>query len=352
MAATTQQLLQRALWIAGLLLVAAILWLASDVVLISVGALLVAVLLQVVSEPFRWVRLPRGLSLFLAGVLIFCVLVGVGYLFGTAIAAQLEEVIDRVQEAQSGLTRLLNSSDIGRMALKNVRGVDVPLTDIFSRLFSVSANVVVGLVVMIFGGIYLAAQPALYREGLSRLFPREWRGEVEETIDTVARALRLWLFGQLIEMVIIGAMSGVAVWLIGLPSALALGVVAGVAEFVPYLGPIVAAVPAILVAVTLSPATALWTFFAYVAIHQLEGQLVMPLIQRRMVFIPPAVMLLSIVAIGYAFGVVGAMFAAPLTVIIFVLVSKLYVRDALGQEAVLPGEPTDQSAAPATASKA
>jgi predicted PurR-regulated permease PerM len=308
------------------------------VVLILVGAALVAVLIQVVSEPFRWLRLPHGLALFLSGALILCVLGGVGYLFGTATAAQFQEVVTRVQEAQSSLWRSLQSSELGRVLLSRVRGAELPLTEIFGRLFSVSANFLISVVVMVFGGVYLAAQPDVYRTGLGKLFPREWRAEVEETVDAVVRALRLWLFGQMIEMVIIGVMSGVAVWLIGLPSALALGVIAGVAEFVPYLGPIVAAAPAILVAVTLSPTAALWTLVAYLAIHQAEGQLIMPLIQRRMVFVPPAVMLLSIVAVGYSLGVTGAIFAAPITVIVFVMVNKLYVRDALGEEAALPGE--------------
>ncbi|MBY6241904.1 AI-2E family transporter [Methylosinus sp. Sm6] len=345
MATNTQKMVERAFVVAGVLLAAAALWLLSDVVLVIVGAVLVAVLLQVVAEPFRWLRLPHGLALFLSGALVLCVLLGVGFLLGTATAAQLQVVVDRVQEAQSALWRSLQSSDIGRVLLSRMRGAELPLTDIFGRLFSVSANFLVGVVVMVFGGLYLAAQPAVYREGLAKLFPREWRGEVEDTVDAVARALRLWLFGQMIEMIIIGVMSGVAVWLIGLPSPLALGVIAGVAEFVPYLGPIIAAVPAILVAVTLGPAAALWTLVAYLAIHQAEGQLIMPLIQRRMVFVPPAVMLLSIVAIGYAFGVTGAVFAAPITVIVFVMVNKLYVRDALGEEAPLPGEPSGEPSA-------
>lgn len=165
-----------------------------------------------------------------------------------------------------------------------------------------------------------------------------------ETIDHVAQGLRLWMLGQLIEMLIIGVLSGVAVWIIGLPSPLALGVIAGVAEFVPYLGPIVAAVPAILVAVTLNATAMVWTVIAYVVIHQVEGQLIMPMIQQRMVFIPPALMLLSIVSISSLLGLAGTIFAAPMTVIIFVLVNKLYVRDLLGEPTALPGEPAADQA--------
>lgn len=307
-----------------------------DLVLIVIGAVLVSILLEVGSEPFRWLRLPRGLSLAFSGIVIIGVLVGAGYLFGTAAAAEMQDVLSRIDAAQQYLTRVLRDSSLGDMLWSHVS--NFPLTELFGRIFSVSTNFIVALVVMIFAGIYLAAQPSLYKTGLTKLFPRDWRSGAEETVDAIAKALRLWLFGQLIEMAIIGLMSGLAVWFIGLPSPLALGVIAGVAEFIPYLGPIIAAVPAALVAVTLGPSTVLWTLLAYLAIHQAEGQVIMPVIQRRMVFIPPALMLFSIVAISYAFGLGGTIFAAPITVVLFVLVNKLYVRDALGEQAALPGE--------------
>lgn len=339
MPTSTLQFVQRVFIVLGVASIPLLLWLFADVVLLAVGALLIAVLLEVVSEPFRWIRLPRGLALVLSGLVILGVLIGAGHLFGTATAAEFQDVVSRVKEGQAYLSKQLQSSELGRMLLTMVRGAELPVTDIFGRLFSVSANFLIGLVVMVFGGVYLAAQSSVYRIGLGKLLPREWREQVDETILSVARALRLWLFGQLIEMAIIGVLSGVAVWFIGPPSSLALGVIAGIAEFVPYLGPIVAAVPAILVAVTLGPAAALWTFVAYLVIHQAEGQIIMPLIQRQMVFIPPALMLLSIVAISVVLGVAGAIFAAPVTVMLFVLVNKLYVRDALGEETPLPGEP-------------
>jgi predicted PurR-regulated permease PerM len=139
-------------------------------------------------------------------------------------------------------------------------------------------------------------------------------------------------------MVMIGALSMLAVWLIGLPSPLALGLIAGIAEFIPYVGPIISAIPAILVAATQSLDAVIWTVVAYTLIHQAEGHLVMPFIQRHMVFIPPAVILLGIVAIGALFGAQAIPLASPLAVLIFVLIKKLYVRDTLGEDSPIPGE--------------
>jgi len=139
-------------------------------------------------------------------------------------------------------------------------------------------------------------------------------------------------------MVLIGVLSGLAAWIIGLPSAIALGLIAFAAEFVPYLGPIIAAVPAVLVAATINTTALLWTIAAYVIIHQIEGNLFTPLIQRRLVLIPPAVMLLGIVAISLLFGPAAVIFAAPIVVVVFVAVKVLYVRDTLGEDTEIPGE--------------
>jgi predicted PurR-regulated permease PerM len=192
--------------------------------------------------------------------------------------------------------------------------------------------------VTVISGIYLAAQPALYREGLIKLFPRRWRRGVNETLQDIAAALELWLVGQLIQMLIIGLLSTLAVWLIGLPSPLALGLIAGMAEFVPYVGPIAAAVPALLVATTVSAPAVLWTLVAYILIHQTEGNVILPLIPRHMVLIPPAVILLGIVAISYLFGFIAILFAAPIAIVLFVLVKKLYLRGSLEEQEPISGE--------------
>jgi predicted PurR-regulated permease PerM len=199
------------------------------------------------------------------------------------------------------------------------------------------------VVVTIIAGFYLAAQPQLYRSGLAKLFPRRLREEANETLEDIGLALRLWLIADIIQMILIGALSTLAVWLVGLPSPLALGVIAGFAEFVPYVGPIAAAVPAILVATTQGMHAVLWTTIAYIIIHQLEGNLIAPLIQRQLIFIPPAVMLLAIVTVLFVFGGVAVIFAGPIAVIIFVAVNKIYVRDSLGERTVLPGEEKPKS---------
>ena len=306
-----------------------LIWLLFDAILIIVGAILFALLLDVVAQPFRFLRLPRGVALVLSGILVASVLGGAAYLFGKGALSEIQDVMLRAGQAEQELVQTLQQSELGKTFLAHAQGDNLPLTHFFGQLFRVSVGFVLGVLVAIFSGIFLVAQPALYRQALSGLFPIEQRGKVNETLDAIAKALRLWLLGLLFETLIVGVLAGLAVWRIGVPSPLALGVISGAAEFVPYVGPILAILPSVLVAATVNGKAMALTFGAYLLIHQIEGNLIMPIIQRQLVHVPPAIMLFSIVILGLLFGPAGTIFAAPITVVLFVLLTRLYTHDSL-----------------------
>jgi predicted PurR-regulated permease PerM len=339
MSLATSEFAKRAAMLVVFSALAFLAWYLRDFFLIVVGSLLVAALLELISEPLiRWGHLPRGIALLIAGVVVLAAIGGSAYLFGTQMSFELEDVLRRADAATNSIVETLHQSRFGELALSHLGGEIPSLTAVVSDTLKLSVNFIEALIFIIFAGIYFAMQPDLYRKGASYLFPPGSRLMAEETMDDIGRALRLWLLGQLIAMSVVGLLSTLAVWLIGLPSPLALGAIAGIAEFVPYLGPIVASVPAILVAVTKGLHPVLWTIVAYGLIHQVEGNLIAPVIQRHMVLLPPAILLLSIVAISLVFGSFAIVFAAPMTVIGFVAVKKLYIRDSLGQSTTLPGE--------------
>ncbi|MEK4031829.1 AI-2E family transporter [Methylocystis sp. IM3] len=338
MTTTATEFKKRAAIFICLALAPVLVWYLFDVILITVGALLVATLLSLGAAPFRKIKLPYSLALMLSGLLIVSVIGGAGYLFGSGVISDLDVVLGRIEDARHSAVAAMQGSPFGQTIMRHLENANVPVGQLVGGVFRVSATFFLAILVTIFAGVYLAAQPSLYRAGIFKLSPHGWRNQMNDILDHLGDGLRLWLLGQLVQMFIIGALTGTAVLLIGLPSPLALGVIAGVLEFIPYLGPILSALPAILVAVTVNVPAVIWTIVAYLLIHQAEGQLVMPLIQRQMTYIPPAVMLLSIATITALFGWIGAIFAAPITVILFVLVSKLYVRDMLGERTSLPGE--------------
>ena len=139
-------------------------------------------------------------------------------------------------------------------------------------------------------------------------------------------------------MIIVGILIGVGLALVGVPSALALGLIAGVTEFIPIVGPVIGAVPALLLASTEGWHTVAWTLAVFVVVQQIESNLIMPLEAGRAVAVPPAVGLFAVVAIGVLFGPLGLLLGYPLAVVTDVAVRKLYVRATLGEKVEVAGE--------------
>lgn len=294
-----------------------LLWYFRSVVLVAVGATLLSVVLDLLSQPLRWCRLPRGASIGLTLLLLLALLVAPGYVFGTSLSGEMEDVVGRAHLAAKAITADLQRSTWGAALLKHIDAGQLSLASWAGNLVSVSSSVFASIVVMIAMGGYVVAQPELYRTEVRRLLPMRSAARLEATANHVVGSLKMWSLGQAMQMLLVGALTTLAVWLIGLPSPLALGVIAGLAEFVPYAGPLIAAIPAVLVATSQGWSTLAWTLVAYVAIQQIEGNLLVPMIQRRLVAIPPAAMLFGILAVGAFFGLQGVVFAAPITVMVY-----------------------------------
>jgi predicted PurR-regulated permease PerM len=263
-------------------------------------------------------------------------------LLGAEVRAQIAELADRLPDAWRSFEERLGATDLGERIINRAQDAAPGAGSVVSGLAGVVTSFVGGLadfLLIVFGGLYLAAQPGLYRRGILLLFPAGGsRERIAGTLDASGEALRLWLLGQLVSMTFLFVLTGLGLWAIGVPAALALALLAGLAQFVPLLGPIVAAVPALLIALSEGLQTALWTLLLYVAIQQVESNIITPLVQRQAVSLPPAVTLFAVVAFGLLFGPLGILFATPLAVVAMVAVKRLWVRDTLGESTDLPGE--------------
>lgn len=180
--------------------------------------------------------------------------------------------------------------------------------------------------------IYIASDPRLYRKGLMHLFPHRMRPRAEEVLTEIGTALRQWLVARLIAMVAVGLVVTGALMLLGIPSAAALGVLAGLLEFIPFFGPIIAAVPAIGVGLAESPEKGLYVAIAFIIIQQLEGNVITPLLLQNRVHVPPALTVVAVAALGVVFGFLGLVIGEPLLVAILVAVKLLYVEDVVGDD--------------------
>ena len=261
-------------------------------------------------------------------------------LMGARLVAEAMNLADRMPAVLGSIEKTFGLSGIENWL--SARGEQLLSSgSLFSNLTGASSIVVssvIGLFLVVSGAVFLAANPGLYRNGFLKLIPPERREKGREVMTELATALRFWIIGQLIAMVCVGVITTAGLYLLGVPSPFGLGVLAGLMEFIPYVGPISSAVPAIAVAFSEDPWQALWVAVLYFAIQQAEAVLLIPLIQKRTVSLPPVVTIFTVLAFTSLFGLSGAILGAPATVVIFVLVKMLWVRDHLDEDTELPGD--------------
>jgi len=320
-------------------------WHMRSLLLLIFGAVLVAVIFRAIADPIhRLTKAPDGVAVGIAVLLVLGILGLATWMFGTEVSAQVRTLVDALPEAWRSFERRIGETGLGERIQGMIEGAAPSGSGVLSGVsrfvMSLGGGIADTLVVLV-GGIYLAAQPVLYRKGALKLVPPHRRELAGQAFDESGRALRLWLKGQLISMVVVGLLVGIGLWLIGVPSALALGLLAGILEFIPLVGPIVAALPALLIALAVDPQTALWVLGLYIGVQQIEGNVLQPVVQQYAVDLPAVILLFSLLGFGMLFGAVGIILAAPLTVVAYVLVKRLYVREALDTPTPIPGEGGD-----------
>jgi predicted PurR-regulated permease PerM len=195
-----------------------------------------------------------------------------------------------------------------------------------------------GVLIVVFLSIYTAADPELYRQGIMHLFPYGARDRAGEVLSAMAAVLRKWLVTQLIAMATIGAITTVVLLILRVKAAFALGVLAGLLEFIPTIGPILSSLPAIAMGFLDSPEKALYVIIAYTAIQFLENHLLIPLLMKGGIDLPPALTIMAQALMALLFGFIGLMCAVPLLAAVMVCVKMLYVEDVVGDPAFSPDE--------------
>lgn len=193
--------------------------------------------------------------------------------------------------------------------------------------------VIMNTIVVVCLGLFFAGQPSAYREGALLLVLPAARARVREVMDEMGRLLRSWLLGQLVRSAVVAVVLGVTLNLLDVPWAPLLGLQAGIANFIPYLGPLIAAFPVALVAMPLGLPTLTSVMIIYFIIQTIEGFVVAPLVQKGSVNVAPAWTLFAIVIFGAMFGAMGVALAAPLLAVGRLAVLRFYVEDWLSAKA-------------------
>ncbi len=264
---------------------------------------------------------------------------GLLYYLGAQMAAQLTELGTQLSQAASNAQAKLQENKQFSALLPDLSQVQQSAAQSGSALISPLMRGVnwfiwglTGLLVIFFVGMYSAGDPKLYRDGLIKLFPKPARGRVHEILNRLYDVLQRWLVGRMFSMTLTGILTGIGLWVLGVPLAGTLALLAAILTFIPNIGPLIAAIPQVLLALNVGTDTALYVVGYCIFLETLESYIVTPLVERHEVSLPPILTIAAQLLMGVAFGVVGVMMAAPLVVVSMVIVQAIYIRDTLGEE--------------------
>lgn len=321
------------------------LWIAHAIFIVTLLGVLLGLALARAVDFLEKFKVRRGLGAAISMIVVIGLLIGVGAMVAPAvrrqtgeIAKELPKVIDQIEKrfGQSGASKALGldtpqqkkQGGLSAQLTKELRGATKFLFPIISSVF----GAIGGVVIVLFIGMYIAAEPGKYRDGILHLVPHRSRPRAREVLTTLAETLRQWLIARLIAMVAIGLITGTGLALLGVKGAAALGLLAGLMELIPFFGPFVSAIPAIGIALVDSPQKALAVVVLYVIVQQLEGNVITPLILEKRLDIPPVLTVVGVSAMAIVFGVMGMLVAEPLLAAALVLSKMLYVEDVVGDE--------------------
>ena len=308
-----------------------------DLLLLMVAGILFAVFLNGLS---RWLSARSKFSYGWSLAIVVVVLLG-GFGIGLAILIpqinqQVTQLFEQLSPSLNNLQKQLMNYPWAQQLLAGaprLKELTSGQGDLISQMISALSSAfgfVANAVIIFFVGLYLAADPATYREGIAKLFPLAQRDRAREVLNDMGQALLGWLTGQLIAMAIIGVCTAVGLSLMGIPLPIALAVLTALLTFIPNIGPIVSVVPPALLALQQGPWMALYVVLFFLALQTVESYLVTPLIQQREVLIPPVLTIFAQLFMGVTTGILGVAMATPLTAALLVLVKELYVGDVLG----------------------
>ncbi len=310
-------------------------WLLSDVLLVIFAAVLMACVLHGGAAKIHdWTRLPRGWALLLLIVAVLLV-AGLGLWWrGPVIANQTGQIAQNfAEEGQRLKTFVLGTSWGKQLADKAGDGSGWSILGKLGGYVPTIANSLLGigstLIILVATALFFAAAPGLYRDGLVHLLPMTWRNRGREVLNDMGEALQLWFIGQLADMAVVTVLTGIGLYLLGVKLAGTLALLAGLMNFVPYIGALAGSLPALLIASSQGADLALYTAILIAAVQMLEGNVIAPLIQKRTVDLPPAVTILSQTVLGSLFGLLGIILATPFAAAAMVFVRKVYVESTL-----------------------
>ena len=327
-------------------LILIVLWQGAEIVLLVFAGLLLAIFLRSLSGFIkRYMPLSENLSLTVV-LLAIVALIALGvWLLSDSMRQQFDELSEQLPVAFEQMRGQISKYPLGRRIVEQMpepqQFIGRQSTNVFGRitgLFSTAFDVLANIIIVLMTAVYFAFSPKLYNEGIVKLVPQNREKRALEILATMEKTLRGFLLGISGSMTINGVLTFLGLWFLGVPFAIPLGIIAGLMSFIPNIGPLIASAPAILIALSQSPAQALYVVILYLAVQNLDGFLISPLIQQRAVSVPPVLVIASQLLLAVLFGFLGLLLAVPIVAVVFVAVKMIYVEDILGKRVEVKGE--------------
>ncbi len=323
---------------------ALILWLAAEVLLLLFAAILLAVFLRAASA---WLRghspLPERWALPVTVVALSVIVAAVVWLLAPQVADQVDRLAETLPPLIREHTESLKKYEWGKWLVSEappsseLLGNMGRLIERVGLFFTSTIGVIVNFVLILVIGLYLAAEADRYQEGIVLLLPASKRARAREMLTVLGSTIKGWLLGQCFSMFFLGLSAFIGLSLLGVPLALTLALLTGLLTFIPNLGAFISVIPPALLALTQSPLSALYVLLFYVALQNIEGNFVTPMVMRSVIRLPPALLITSQLILALLFGFFGLMLAAPLVAVGMALLKLLYLEDVLGERVSLPG---------------
>ncbi|MFP3941572.1 MAG: AI-2E family transporter [Acidobacteriota bacterium] len=322
-------------------LLVVIAWKTAQALLLLFAGYLLALFLRAPTDLMaRRTRLSHVPAFTLVLVGLLGLAVGTGFWLAPRLAEQVQELSQQLPEAFRNLIGQVDDQWWFQRAGDRIGPVGgeggVSWMQRALGIFSTAAGAVTGVLIVLWAGIYFAATPKRYTEGLLQLVPPERRGHVADVLGRTDSKLRQWMVGKVLAMAIVGVLSWVGLAALGIPLAFTLAVIAALLTFIPNFGPIASTIPPALLALAQSPIKALWVVLLFLAIQGVESYLLTPMIQEEAIEMPPGLLLASQIVFALLFGFMGVVVATPLMAALLVLVRGFYVEDVLEASAA-PG---------------
>lgn len=301
----------------------------SVFLLILAGALIAIFFRGLSGLIYRKTKWKKGVCLTISVIGTILLFIAILWLIGARVQSQITQLSDTLPQTIQNAKNQLSQTIIGKKLVEKAAAPETAKTaqTVAGTFFKSTFGVFGDIYVVLFLGIFFTVSPRIYKKGIVELIPEKGQKKGREVLNTLAHNLEKWLKGQIFSMTVVMVLTGIGLAIVGVPMWLALAIIAGILNFIPNFGPLIAMIPAVLVAFMQGPTTAAIVAGLYIVIQVVESNFITPMVQQKLINVPPALIIMAQLLISPLAGGWGIVLATPLMVIILILVQELYIKE-------------------------